>query len=152
LTVIIVLAAALRFIHLQRPLIGWDEPTHILASTRLLHAPLLPSDGLRATFIGQLFSYRHGFVTQFIPFLAYIMLSHAGIMLNEATFFLPVAVLGTLSVPLLFFLTYELTERFDVSVLSAGLLAVYPLHVGLSRSFSGNTIFAMFFSMVTLCL
>lgn len=154
LTLIIVMGAVLRFAHLQRPLIGSDEPQHILASTTLLNAPLLPPDitlsGLHETFIGQLFTYRHGFVTQLIPFLAYVVLSYAGVTLNETAFHLPVVVLGTLCLPLLFFLTYELTERIDVSVLSTGLLAVYPLHVMHSRSFHGNHIFATFFSMATL--
>lgn len=154
LALIMVLGAALRLVHLQRPLICWDEPTHILASTTLLRAPLLPTHitlrGLHETFIGQLFTYRHGFVTQLIPFLAYVVLSYAGVPLNEAAFHLPVAVLGTLSLPLLFFLSYELTERIDVSVLSTGLLAVYPLHVMHSRSFHGNHIFATFFGMATL--
>jgi len=152
LCIIVAIGASLRFAQLERPLIGWDEPGHILASTSLIHAPLIPDPhlGLRRSFVGQLLTYRHGFVTQLIPLAIYALLDLAGITLNEAALHTPVAIFGTLTILVCFLLALELTKSLPIAALSSALLAVYPLHVALSRSFNGNTIFASFFTALTL--
>lgn len=124
---------------------GFDMPGHIMASLRLhLTSPFSLTDILSNS-ITQLLFFNHGYTTMLVPWFFYeLLFGFAKFPITEGILTTIHSFLGILSLISIFF--FLLTNfGFRTAFLSTALLAVTPIHIGLSRVHVGNQILSSIF-------
>lgn len=102
--------------------------------------------------IAQLVRWKYGYYYMTLLYLYTGLLSALGIAANEFFMLLPVALFGSASLVLVYLIGRELLPPNRPGLLAPLLVAVLPLHVGLSRTMEVNRIPASFLLLLTLYL
>jgi len=138
--IVLGVALLLRIVGLGDELIGSDEPTHALDALRLLRTSIF------ATFLPEntvfhLLTGWHGVGIQLIPAAIYLLIGSIGIPLTDFWLTFPAVVIGMATIGMSFELVREIHGFYSALIVST-LLTVSPIHVGMSRSFNGNSLLA----------
>ncbi len=99
--------------------------------------------------LGKFVNFPWGFVTPFIVTIWTNLLYLFNITINEFTLTLPITIIGTLTIPTIYFLGKELHSK-RAGLLSALFLSILPLHVAQSRDISGIWIVGPFLLILTI--
>jgi hypothetical protein len=132
---------------------GFDMPGHIMASLRLhLTSPFSLTDILSNS-ITQLLFFNHGYTTMLVPWFFYeLLFGLAKFPITEGILTTIHSFLGILSLISVFYFLL-INFGFRTAFLSTALLAVTPIHIGLSRVHVGNQILSsIFFFACLVCI
>lgn len=136
----------LRFYKLDSSFLGSDENNHVLSAARLYSSPLFELS--KRNFFLRLFDFEHGYVTLLLPYLTMRLFSYLLIPLNEAGCRFISALVGSLSIIVMYFMSYQFTGDGRTSLLSALMLSILPVHVSVTRNMAANEGFSVFFGML----
>ena len=136
----------LRFYKLDSSFIGSDENNHVLSAARLYSSPLFELS--KRNFFLRLFDFEHGYVTLLLPYFAMRLFSILSIPLNEAGCRFISALVGSLSIVAMYFMSYQSTGDRRISLLSALMLSILPVHVSVTRNMAANEGFSIFFGIL----
>ncbi len=146
-------AYALRVLYPDLYMVGYDMPAHTMAALRLhLTAPFTPLDGLDS-FWRQIILFNHGYTTIVLPWLLYeLVFGLLQVTITETTLVYVNSLLGLLSLVSIF-LFMQLNFQYRIALITSTLIAVLPIHIGLSRVHVGTQIIASIFFFASLsCL
>jgi hypothetical protein len=150
LILIIVIAYVIRILYPSLYMSGSDMPGHILASMRLHQTSLLITNPPYSNFFAQVMHFKHGYSTILIPWLLYeLFFGFFNITVNEINLVYINSIIGLFS---LISVYWFVKENFDSSIalLSTLLIAIFPVHVGLSRAHVGYLLFYLTFYFLNL--
>ena len=145
IVLILVGAYGLRVVHPDLHMTGADMPGHILASMRLHLTSVLNGFDELPTFVFQIVQFNHGYTTILVPYLQYeILFTGLGLPITETNLVFIHSFLGILSLLSIYYFA-KLNFGYRVAVATLLIMALVPVHIGLSRAHIGQMIIQIIF-------